>query len=155
VSHEYFIAIAKTVAMRSKDTSSKVGCVIVAQDNTIVSTGYNGFVAGCDEDDMSWDRPRKYGVVIHAELNALIFAKRDLKGCIVYTTHGPCENCLKHLLQAKVREIYYEDPSIMRDRGTPDQLWAIAALINSTGARVKNVNGKNYLEELWAMTKLS
>lgn len=149
MNHKYFIDIAKAVASKSKDPSSKVGCVIVDEDNRIVSTGYNGFVAGCDEDHMSWERPEKYFLVIHAEENALIYSRRDLSNCRVYITHGPCEVCLKHLLQAKVRDIYYDDPSIIKDRGTDGQKAAIRSLLRSTDAEVINVNnGKHYYTEI-------
>lgn len=148
MSRQYFIDIAQAIASKSKDPSSKVGCVIVDSDNRIVSTGYNGFVAGCNESLLSWERPAKYHYVIHAELNALIYARRDLSGCRAYVTHGPCENCLKHLLQAKVRDIYYADASIMRDRSTDEQKEAIVRLIFATQARVFNINGRSYVDEL-------
>lgn len=146
---EYFINIANAVSLKSKDPSSKVGCVIVDKNNRIISQGYNGFVAGCDESKMTWDRPKKYLLVIHAEANALIHARQDLSGAKAYITHGPCENCLKHMLQAGIREIYYADPGIMRDRSTSDQKEAINALIDATQAIVKNVDtGILYQEEL-------
>ena len=50
----------------------------------------------------------KYHFVIHAEMNALIFAKRDLSGSKIYTKYFPCENCLKHILQSGISEIVYE-----------------------------------------------
>ena len=39
---EYFMAIAKLSAMRSKDPSTQVGACIVSNDNRILSIGYNG-----------------------------------------------------------------------------------------------------------------
>ena len=39
---EYFIALAKLTAMRSKDPSTQVGACIVSADNRILSVGYNG-----------------------------------------------------------------------------------------------------------------
>lgn len=148
--HDYFMGIANAIALKSKDPSSKVGAVIVDQDNRIVSTGYNGFVAGCDESKLTWERPMKYLTIIHAELNALIYARRDLSGCKIYVTHGPCESCLKHLLQAKVGEVYYGDASIMK-RGGIDQKEAILRLIEATGAIVQNINGTPYAEELYVI----
>jgi hypothetical protein len=54
------------------------------------------------------------------------------------------------LAQAKIREIYYSDPSIIRDRGSDEVKWAIKAIIRATGVSVVNlVNGKMYLEELF------
>ena len=43
----YFMGLAKYVSTKSKDRSTKVGCVIVSQDHQVVSTGYNGFPRGC------------------------------------------------------------------------------------------------------------
>ena len=39
---EYFMAIAKLSAMRSKDPSTQVVACIVSNDNRILSIGYNG-----------------------------------------------------------------------------------------------------------------
>ncbi|MEK6842042.1 MAG: cytidine deaminase, partial [Nanoarchaeota archaeon] len=40
---EYFIKIAETVRLKSKDPSSQIGAVIIGPENQIISTGYNGF----------------------------------------------------------------------------------------------------------------
>ena len=139
-SNEYFMNIAQAISLKSKDPSTKVGALIIDNDSRIISTGYNGFVAGCDESFMTQDRPMKYQLVVHGELNALLFARRDVKGFKLYTTHGPCANCLKHILQAGIREIYYKDAGVVRDRGTPEEKEAITRLINSTNAKVINVD---------------
>jgi len=148
---EYYINIAHQVKKKSKDPSTKVGAVIVDTNDAPISFGFNGMPKGADESMLHWDvRELKYLEVVHAEMNAFIFAKRDITGCVVYCTHGPCENCLKHLLAAGVREIYYDDPSIMRDRGTENQKKAIHTLINSTDALVENaITGKQYIKELF------
>ena len=149
---EYYLDIAKAVAKKSKDPSSKVGSVIVDQENRIVSQGYNGFIAGCDESKMTWDRPMKYNLVIHSEINSILHARRDLKNCEMVVTDMPCDNCLKTALQAGIRTIYYGRPDIMRDRSTPEQKEAIKRLIEATGAKVINAeNGKDCLEELYGV----
>ena len=48
--HEYFIQMAMLVSSKSKDPSTKVGCVIVGPDNEIRSTGFNGFPRGVVEE---------------------------------------------------------------------------------------------------------
>ena len=152
----YFMGIAKATALKSKDQSSKVGAVIVAPDKSVVSLGFNGFIAGCDESYMTQERPMKYHQVIHAEMNALIFANtRRLTNHVAYVTHGPCDNCLKHLLQSGIRKIVYDCPGIMRDRGTEDQKKAIKSIIQATNAEVKNISGTPYLEELWSQSPSS
>ena len=45
----YFIKMADLVASKSKDDSTKVGCIIVSADNTVLSMGYNGFPRGVSE----------------------------------------------------------------------------------------------------------
>lgn len=145
--HNYFIGIAKAVALGSKDPSSKVGALIVTKDGTPVSFGYNGFIAGADKSKFTWERPMKYQYVIHAEENALLFAKQDLSNCKAYVTEAPCERCLKLLIQAKVTEIWYESCSIMK-RASEPQKEAIKAILEATGAKVKNISGIEYLEEL-------
>lgn len=45
----YFIRMAMLIAMKSKDPSTKVGCVIIGPDNEIRSTGFNGFPRGVRE----------------------------------------------------------------------------------------------------------
>lgn len=46
---EYFIEMAILVAQKSKDDSTKVGCVIVGPDKEVRSTGFNGFPRGVVE----------------------------------------------------------------------------------------------------------
>lgn len=135
---KYFMGIAMKVAEKSKDPSTKVGCVIVSKDNEPISFGFNGWVKGCDETKMTWGRPLKYHMIIHAEMNAILFAKKSLEGAKLYCTHVPCDNCTKHILQAGIREIYYRDSSVVK-RFSDDTMNAIGRLIESTGAKVIKV----------------
>ena len=48
---EMFILQAALIAQKSKDPSTKVGCVIVGDDNAILSMGFNGFPRGVDENN--------------------------------------------------------------------------------------------------------
>lgn len=150
---EYWMKQAKAIAERSKDPSSQVGCVIVSPEQENLGQGYNGFVAKCDESKMSWERPIKYHLVVHAELNAILKAlknKEDLTLSKAYVTDGPCDNCLKHMLQAGIREIHYDSPEIMWKRSSPESKQAIKMLIEATGAVVKNFNTKeDYVTELY------
>jgi len=47
---QYFMGIAMMSAERSKDPSTQVGACIVDKNNRILSMGYNGMPAGCDDD---------------------------------------------------------------------------------------------------------
>lgn len=47
---EYAMSIAEVVAKKSKDPWRQVGAVILREDNSIASVGYNGFPQGIEED---------------------------------------------------------------------------------------------------------
>jgi dCMP deaminase len=105
--NEYFMGIAQAVAKKSKDPNTKVGAVIVDRQNKIVSTGYNGFLPGYPDTNENWSVPKKYDLVIHAELNAILYAKRSLDNCAIYCTLQPCLHCMKAILASGMQEIYY------------------------------------------------
>ena len=54
---KYFFNIAEEVKKKSKDNNTQIGAVIVGQDKEIVSTGYNSFPRGID--DNKRDRQKK------------------------------------------------------------------------------------------------
>ena len=106
-----FLGLAAHISSWSKDPSSQVGAVIT-DGNRIVSLGYNGFAAGVnDTPERLEDRNCKLNLTIHAEENAMIFAKRDLTGCTVYVTHPPCPRCASKLVQEEVSRIVFLSPS--------------------------------------------
>ena len=107
---DYFLKIAETVALKSKDPSSQMGCVIVDKNKRVVSVGFNGLIRGADESKMTLsERPMKYRFVIHSEMNALIYARQDLEGCTIYNRVATCDNCLKHCLQAGIKRFVYRE----------------------------------------------
>ncbi len=121
--HEYFMMVAKLVSVRSTCNSRKVGAVIVSR-NRVLTTGYNGAVHGaphctdqgpdfCLRRSIGAHDGEKYNYCIssHAEVNAVDQAARfgiSLDGAALYTTLEPCNWCFKQLIQAGIREIYYE-----------------------------------------------
>ena len=110
---EYFMGLAHLSAMRSKDPSTQVGAVIVSGDHRVVSIGYNGFPNGCSDDEFPWDREgdfgaTKYPYVVHAELNAILNSKNDLRGCSIYVSLFPCNECAKAIIQSGISRIVYE-----------------------------------------------
>ncbi|MBP5512864.1 hypothetical protein J6X73_01720 [Candidatus Saccharibacteria bacterium] len=155
---EYFMEIAEVVASRSKDPSSKMGCVIVDENKRVVSLGYNGMLQGADESKMTLsERPMKYYFAIHSEMNALIFAKRDLTGCTVYNRVATCENCLKYCLQAGITRFVYKELRVhshstdrahsMTNVETDEAI--IRLLASMPHVKTLNItNGKTYTEDI-------
>lgn len=98
-----FLELAEHVAQWSKDSSTKVGCVLTHPDRTILSLGYNGFPRGVDEHFSRLGRPIKYMYTVHSEQNAVFNAVRNgtaIKGYRAHVTHLPCAECAKALIQS-------------------------------------------------------
>ena len=109
---EYFMGVALFSAYRSKDPHTQVGACIVNEDKHIVGVGYNGMPNGCDDHEYPWGRTgafaaQKYPYVVHAELNAILNASTSLKGCRIYTSLFPCNECCKAIIQSGIREVIY------------------------------------------------
>lgn len=111
---EYFMNLAITVSERGTCDRAYVGCVIVNEDNRIVTTGYNGSIKGnphCDDIGHTM-RDGHCIATIHAEMNALLYCAKEgisVNGCKAYVTHFPCLNCTKSLIQAGIKQIYYKE----------------------------------------------
>ena len=129
--HEYFMMLAKLVSVRSTCNSRKIGAVIV-RNNRILATGYNGAVHGaphcsdkgpdfCLRRSIGAHDAEKYNYCLssHAEVNAVNQAARfgtPLENATLYCTLEPCNWCFKQLLQAGIREIYFESPYDSKNR---------------------------------------
>lgn len=135
-----FMEVARLVATWSKDPSSKIGVVLV-KDRRIIATGYNGFPVGVeDSPERLSDRPTKYALVVHAEMNALLQVGPAAKESTLYL-HGlpgpPCAGCAKHIVQAGVSRIVTlagEEPQRWADEFAKARL-----LLNEGGIRIEYV----------------
>lgn len=112
--NEYFMEITQLVASRSTCDRAWVGCLLVNDDNRIVSSGYNGSVSGNPHCDNAGHTMRDGHCIatIHAEINALLYCAKEgisVKDSRAYVTHFPCLNCTKALIQAGIKKIYYMD----------------------------------------------
>jgi dCMP deaminase len=104
---QYFLTMAEHVSVRSPDPNTKHGCVLVDADKRVISTGYNGPVRHLPNDMVPTTRPEKYYWYIHAEDNAVAFARCDLRGATAYVTGMPCSACFRRLLQVGVKRIVH------------------------------------------------
>ena len=142
---EYFMGVASLSAMRSKDPSTQVGACIVNADKRIISMGYNGMPRQCSDDEFPWDREgnpldSKYLFVCHAELNAILnSAGGSVRGCTVYTTLFPCNECAKAIIQAGITEVVY-----MSDKyATTDSTLAAKKMFDTAGVTYRPYNIAN------------
>lgn len=125
---EYFMSIAKVVAMRGNCMKRKVAAIIV-KDRRVISTGYNGTPRGaknCNEGGC----PRCNGMAVsgtaldeclcsHGEENAITQAAYhgiSLKGSTLYTTFAPCLQCTKMIINSGIVEVVYNQEYPLNER---------------------------------------
>jgi dCMP deaminase len=122
---EKFINLATHIASWSKDKSTKVGCVIVDDDNRIITTGFNGFPVGFNDDiPERHARPAKYSFTEHSERNAIYSAARlgvSVKGTTIYiATLGNdlfvCADCARDIIQSGIKRIVIKEPDWNNER---------------------------------------
>ncbi len=142
---EYFMGIALLSSMRSKDPSTQVGACIVNEDKRILSMGYNGMPRCCSDDEYPWDRDSdplnsKYLYVCHAEFNAILNCERgNVRGCTVYTTLFPCNECAKAIIQSGIKEVVY-----MADKyADSDSVIAAKRMFDTAGVKYREYEFTN------------
>ena len=145
---EHFIKIAWEVASRSKEPSTRVGCVIVNEDNNIISSGCNDYVMDSNSEYATDEKPIRYLISIHAEMRALILARQSLKNCKVYVTHASCENCLKHMILAGIKEVIYDKLTTNSGFINEEGQEAITRMMKASGIINRNLQGVSYIDDL-------
>lgn len=135
---DYFLGMARHVATKSKDPSTKVGAVLVDANNRVVSIGFNGPPRGVP-DDPSVDRETKLRRTLHAEQNAIIFARRDLAGCTLYVTHAPCARCAAMIVQTGITRVVYFAPEPEFEARWADDLEETRFMFLAAGVEVGSV----------------
>jgi dCMP deaminase len=112
---EGMIRLAFDVARMSKDPNRQVGAIIVTQDGSPISWGYNGFARGIKDDVRLYDNDLKLSMIVHAEANAVYNAARagaSTFDAIMISTLFPCVHCANAIIQAGVSELICPDPKI-------------------------------------------
>ncbi len=110
-----FLHLAQHVSTYSKDPSTCVGSVIVRPDNSVCSIGFNGFPMDVkDTEERLNNRELKLRIVIHAEINAAIFAREEIKGYTLFNyPFQPCAPCSSFFIQKGIKRIvapYSDNP---------------------------------------------
>lgn len=147
---EYFMAVAKLSAMRSKDPHTQVGACIVSNDNRILSIGYNGAPNGFNDEKFPWGREEnpletKYLYVVHAERNAILNyrgSRKDLENSKIYVDLFPCNECAKEIIQAGIKEVVY-----LSDKyADTDETIASKKLLDSCNVQYRKIDLKDSKE---------
>lgn len=119
---ETWLACADVLGARSRCTRSRVGAVIVAADQTVISASYNGPPRGFPGDGpcTNWC-PRSRGdaepsptyddcPAAHAEANAIARADFSrMQGATIYVSTSCCKGCAKLLANSGIVRVVFRN----------------------------------------------
>lgn len=108
----YHMALATCAATRGSCDRAQVGAVLVDDHNRLFSSGYNGAPRGVPSCLEAGHLMVDGHCVrtLHAERNAIMAASsggRSTEEARIFTTHFPCFDCVKMIIQSGIREVTY------------------------------------------------
>lgn len=112
-----WLAVCARKGSESPDPRTKVGCIIIGPDKSVLCEACNTYPRGILRSIQ--DRavaPSKYAWIEHAERNAIYLAARhgiSTEGCAMFVELTPCVDCARAIIQAGVVEVV-----INRDRAS-------------------------------------
>ena len=108
---ENWLREAYKQAQLSKDPSTQVGAILVADNGTglIFAVAHNQFPDGVDENVADrWERPLKYSYICHAEAGCIFMAAKNgypTRGSVMVAPWAACTSCAKAIVQAGVKTL--------------------------------------------------
>jgi dCMP deaminase len=106
---EVFLKMAFELSRLGTCCRLKVGCILIRQDGSIASGGYNGALPGmphCTPDTCSPERRCLH--TSHAEENALGFCDGPI--VTAYVTDEPCLTCTRALIRRGANRVVFMRP---------------------------------------------
>lgn len=113
---DYFMIQALWAKVRSPDSSTQHGCVLVDKCGRLIGQGYNGYPRNIDDSKMPQARPEKYPPILHSEENAILNSTGDLWNATAYVTGPPCIHCWAHIIQSGIKRVVY-GPIVTSSKG--------------------------------------
>ncbi|MTJ15028.1 dCMP deaminase family protein [Anabaena sp. UHCC 0187] len=164
---EYFLMLAKLAATRSTCLAFPVGAVIV-KNKQVVATGYNGSPSGSahcttqgycypglNSCDASKTLPSR---AVHAEANAIAQAAKygiSTDGSSIYVTLEPCLSCLKLIISAGIKEVFYETSFNSGEKALVRDSFVNEGLVNIHQVQLSESIAKKASSSLLCSTSMS
>lgn len=97
------------VARRSRDPRTKIGSVLV-RENNILACGFNGIARNVKDFSERYSNRRLKNdfYIVHGEHNAILDCARKGAACLgatLYTNGYPCSGCARAIIQAGIVEV--------------------------------------------------
>lgn len=137
-----FFKLAHEVAEWSKDPAKQVGAVVISPNKREVSYGYNGFPHKLNDDARLANKSTKNALSLHAEVNAVLNAKKDLRGWSLYCSEAICEQCALVIIQAGITKVTM--PASMSSSSWFDSCTKAVSLFKEANIIINLVHGIPY-----------
>lgn len=109
----------------------------------VLATGYNGLPRGFEDHDERLQRPVKYDLIVHAEMNAIIQCARNgvsPVGATLYSSFSPCIHCSLAIVQAGITKVVTKHIDV-GDEHWNDSIEKSLALFNEVGVEYVTLGG--------------
>lgn len=109
---EMCIKMLPTIALRSPCLRRQLGAII-AVDGKIVSTGYNGppsrhaHCTVCPRASLKSGERLDLCSAVHAEANAIIFARCSVSNGTIYISVSPCKSCAGMIINSGIKRVVF------------------------------------------------
>ena len=126
---EYWYNEAINRSKRSKDANTKVGAVIVSEeDNVEISSGWNCLPRSVRHTEERNSRPLKYLLTSHSEISAITNAAlmgRSTKGMAIFVTLFPCSQCAAALINSGIKKVYAPESDFTHEQYGESFKWSL------------------------------
>lgn len=133
-----FFKLALEVATWSKDPNKQVGAVIISEDKKEISYGYNGFPQKIADDARLQHKSTKNDLSLHAEVNAILNAKKSLVNWSLYCSEAICEHCALVIIQAGITRVIM--PSVLSSSSWQKSCERAIALFKEANVKIQLVH---------------
>lgn len=137
-----FYQLAYEVAKWSKDPAKQVGAVVISPDKREISYGYNGFPFKLADDARLANKTVKNCLSLHAEVNAILNAKKDLANWSLYCSEAICEQCALVIIQAGITKVTM--PAALSSSSWFDSCTKAISLFKEANVTINLVHGIPY-----------
>lgn len=104
-----WLSLCAQKGCESPDPRTKIGCIIVRPDKSVLTEACNTFPKGVVATiEARTEAPFKYLWIEHAERNAIYQAARSgisTEGCTMFIDLSPCVDCARAIIQAGLVEV--------------------------------------------------
>lgn len=140
-----FLMLAGRISLFSKDPSTKVGVVIVNSDGDVVSTGVNSIPSKLSYEGL--DKEIKLDITVHAEMSAIISARKSLVRSTMYITSPPCALSASIIAQTGIRRVVFLDPAQEQITRWKKSFALGLVVLAAEGVRVTRVNHSDLVKK--------